>query len=90
MDYSDKTGTWLALAEGESVVKPFVFRNFGTNLATANHKTKELKIGTKAFDEAHLLAFVGCFFYKILAVGTVMTKLKKDPDRREPPNSVGM
>ena len=50
MDYSDKTGTWLALAEGESVVKPFVFRNFGTNLSSADHKTKELKIGTKAFD----------------------------------------
>ena len=80
----------MALAEGESVVKPFVFRNFETNLATAIHKTKELKIGTKAFDEAHLLAFVWCFFDKILAVGTVMTKLKKDPDRREPPNSVGM
>ena len=89
MDYSDKTGTWLALAEGESVVKPFVFRNFGTNLSSAEHKTKELKIGTKAFDQVHLLASVWCF-HKILAVGTVMTKLKKDPDHREPPNSVGM
>ena len=72
MDYSDKTGTWLALAEGESVVKPFVFRNFETNLATAIHKTKELKIGTKAFDEAHLLAlhlFGVFFFIKFLQLG---------------------
>lgn len=48
MDNSEKTGIWLALAEGETVVKPFVFRNHGTHPSTDEQRTKERKIGKKA------------------------------------------
>ena len=48
MENLEKTGIWLALAEGETVVKPFVFRNHGTPPSTAEQRTKEQKIGKKA------------------------------------------
>ena len=54
-EFPEKTGIWLALAEGDTVVKPFIFTKQGTNPSTADHGTKELKIGTKAFKEGSLL-----------------------------------
>ena len=56
-EFPEKTGIWLALAEGDTVVKPFIFTKQGTNRnpSTADHGTKELKIGTKAFIEGSLL-----------------------------------
>ena len=58
-EFPEKTGIWLALAEGDAVVKPFIFSKQGTNPSTADHGTKELKIGTKAFREgSHLIQFL--------------------------------
>ena len=54
-EYPEKTGIWLALAEGDTVVKPFIFTKQGTNSWTADPGTKELKVGTKAFREGSLL-----------------------------------
>ena len=49
MENSEKTGIWLALAEGETVAKPFVFRNHGTHPSTDEQRTKKRKIGNKAW-----------------------------------------
>lgn len=54
-EFPEKTGIWLALAEGDTVVKPFIFTKQGTNPSTAAHGTKELKIGNKAYREGSLL-----------------------------------
>ena len=48
VENSEKTGIWLALAEGETVAKPFVFRNHGTHPSTDEQRTKERTIGKKA------------------------------------------
>ena len=40
----------MALAEGETVVKPFIFSKYGTN-SDDDHQSKQLKIGRLAFDE---------------------------------------